>query len=410
MKFLYNAAILFYHLAIRVASPFHHKARLFVEGRKGWLSGLKEKRDPAATYLWFHCASLGEFEQGRPVMEAIRQKFPRYKIALTFFSPSGYEVRKNYPGADYVGYLPVDTPGNARLFIDTLHPAMAFFVKYEFWFNYISGLKKRGIPLYLVSGIFRKEQLFFSRMPWGNWFRGMLESFTHLFVQDEDSAVLLKSAEVSHYTISGDTRFDRVALLANSSQPVPIVEKFSDGKPVLIAGSTWNPDEELLVPFIEAEEGWKFIIVPHEVTPGNINRLTRLLKKEPLLFSQATPANIDHHDVLIVDTVGLLSSLYRYGTNAYIGGGFGVGIHNILEAATYGLPVFFGPNYHKFREACQLVEAGAAFPVTSTESFREQVLKVTRDERLYRNVSQIASDYVKKNQGATQAILKRVHL
>lgn len=410
MQCLYNAVLFLYHLAIRMAALFHPKARLFIEGRREWHSRLKGKRDPQATYIWFHCASLGEFEQGRPVIEAIRQQFPRYKIALTFFSPSGYEVRKNYPGADYVGYLPVDTPGNARRFIDTLDPAMVFFIKYEFWVNYISFLKARAIPLYLVSGIFRKEQLFFSRMPWGKWFRGILKNFTHIFVQDEDSAALLSSIGTGNFTVSGDTRFDRVAAIAKSSQPVPIVEKFSAGKPVLIAGSTWNRDEELLVPFIEGQENWKFIIVPHEVTPGNINRLTRLLKKEPLLFSQATPENITLHDVLVVDTVGLLSSLYRYGTIAYIGGGFGVGIHNILEAATFGLPVFFGPNYHKFREACQLVEAGAAIPVTTSESFTEQALRVTGDNQLYEQLCHIAADYVKNNQGATSSILKKVTL
>ncbi len=408
MKTIYSFVIWVYHMLIRCAAPFHGKARLYIRGRKGWERQLREKVDSEGRYLWFHCASLGEFEQGRPVIEDLHEHYPHYKIALTFFSPSGYEVRKNYALADYVGYLPADNPVNASLFLDILRPEAAFFVKYEFWYFYISQLRKRSIPLYLVSGIFRKEQPFFSPMPWGKWFRELLGSFTRLFVQDEASARLLSSAGINQFTITGDTRFDRVAAIANSSQSLPVVDKFSEGKPVLVAGSTWKPDEELIVPFLNSHPGWKFIVVPHEVSDANINRLTSMLKKRWVLWSRITEEDAALYEVLIVDKVGLLSSLYKYGTYAYIGGGFGVGIHNILEAATFGMPIFFGPNYQKFREACRLIDLGAAFPVTSTGSFTAQLSRLAENPELLNKCSEIAKNYVKNNGGATRKILQEV--
>ncbi len=408
MTIIYNAGIFFYHLLIRILVPFNKKARLYYTGRKNWLSSFRASIDSSARYIWFHCASLGEFEQGRPVIEAVRKELPQYRIILTFFSPSGYEVRKNYPLADVVCYLPADTPRNAFLFIDTVRPETVFFIKYEFWYNYIKQLKKRGIPLFLISGIFRKNQVFFTKMPWGRWFREMLRAFTHFFLQDQGSADLLSGIGIEVCTVSGDTRFDRVATIANSSQPVPIVEKFSEGNPVLVAGSTWNPDEELLVPFINNYAGMKFIIAPHEVTRGNINKLVQMLKKPVILFSQATESKIGSFDVMIIDSVGILSSLYHYGTFAYIGGGFGVGIHNILEAATFGLPVFFGPNYSKFREACQLVEKGGAFPVSSAESFRQALMRLVENPEILKNASETALYYVNINRGATMSILNFV--
>ncbi len=310
MKIIYPIVIFMYHTLIRCVAPFHKKARLYVQGRKGWQRQLKDKLDRNGHYLWFHCASLGEFEQGRPVIEAIREDFPQYKIALTFFSPSGYEVRKNYPLADYVGYLPADTPKNAALFLDLLHPEAAFFVKYEFWYHYITLLRDRAIPLYLISGIFRKEQLFFSHMPWSGWFGEILKSFTRLFVQDEASAALLSSIGIDRYIVTGDTRFDRVAVIANSSQPLPVVDKFSEGRPLLVAGSTWKPDEELIVPFLNSQQGWKFILVPHEVSVANINRLTSMLKKPWVLWSRLREEEARDYEVLVVDKVGLLSSQY----------------------------------------------------------------------------------------------------
>ncbi len=400
--------VFFYHLAIRLMVPFNPKARLFYSGRKNWLTALCKSVDPQARTIWFHCASLGEFEQGRPVIETLRKAHPEYKLLLTFFSPSGYEIRKNYPLADIICYLPKDTSKNAALFLDTVRPEKVFFVKYEFWFHFLDQIKKREIPLYLVSGIFRKEQRFFGKMPWSGWFRGSLRPFTHFFVQDEASLSLLSSIGFGNCTISGDTRFDRVADIAKSSQPFPIVDKFSDGKQVLIAGSTWKPDEELLVPFMEQYDGMKYIIAPHEVSVQNINRLTRMLKKPAVLFSKADEKDIRDYEILIIDSVGKLSSLYRYGTYAYIGGGFGVGIHNILEATTFGLPVFFGPNYRKFREACQLVDKGAAFPVRSEEEFRRAIFRLTGDPEKLKTTSGKALDYVNSNLGATAQILQKV--
>ena len=407
MRFLYDIALFFYHLSIRVVAPFHSKARLMVRGRVNWQESLREKRIPGEKYVWIHCASLGEFEQGRPLIEALRKEHPGFRIALTFFSPSGYEIRKNYPLADIVAYLPFDTRRNARTFISLLQPSAVFFVKYEFWYHYLHTLRQENLPTYLVSGIFRKSQPFFADMPWSRWYLGFLKNLTHLFVQDEPSAFLLRNAGIDQCTVSGDTRFDRVATIANSSQPLPLVEKFSEGKQLLVAGSTWKPDEELLVPFIEVSRGWKFIIVPHEVTPANVNRLSRMLKTPPLLFSQATEENVAGHEVLIIDSVGLLSSVYRYGTIAYIGGGFGVGIHNILEAATFGLPLFFGPNYHKFREAVQLEEQGAAFPVTTTEAFMGTLSRLTSSPEIMAKTRATASDYVQNNRGATMKILQK---
>jgi 3-deoxy-D-manno-octulosonic-acid transferase len=405
MRIIYDASIFLYHLLVRILALFSKKATLYVQGRKNWLSGLKASIDGNSRYIWFHCASLGEFEQGRPVLEAIRSVYPQYKIVLSFFSPSGYEVRKNYSLADVVCYLPPDTRKNAHLFIDSFRPEMVFFVKYEFWYHFTEQLAARGIPLYLVSGIFRKSHRFFSNMPWGAWFRKTLGHFSHFFLQDQESARLLERIGFRNSTISGDTRFDRVASLAKSSQLFPVVDKFIGGNPLLIAGSTWKPDEELLVPFINRQEGLKFIIAPHEVTSRNINRLIQMLKKPTVLFSKIEETNIHLFDIIIVDSIGKLSSLYRYGHFAYIGGGFGAGIHNILEAATFGLPVFFGPRYRKFREACQMVEKSAAFPVTSTEAFRIAISRFMDHPEELKKVSQISSEYVKNNLGATAVIL-----
>jgi 3-deoxy-D-manno-octulosonic-acid transferase len=407
MRIIYNTGIFLYHLLIRVLVPFNKKAKLYMKGRKNWHAGLKTSIDRDSRYIWFHCASLGEFEQGRPVMEAIRRKYPQYKLILSFFSPSGYEIRKNYPLADVVCYLPADTHRNASLFIDTIHPEKVFFVKYEFWYHFLRTLKERKIPVYLVSGIFRKGQRFFSKMPWGAWFRQIPGYFTHFFVQDEKSAGLLAGIGYRNSTISGDTRFDRVAAIANSSQLFPVVDKFREGKPLLIAGSTWEPDEELLVPFINRQSGLKFIIVPHEISPPHLNRLIRMLKKPAVLFSKLNEADIHLSDVIIVDSIGLLSGLYRYGTFAYIGGGFGAGIHNILEAATFGLPVFFGPRYSKFREACQLIDWGGAFSVTSAEAFEKALSRLIDNPEELKRTCLVSSDYIKNNQGATNIILKK---
>jgi len=408
MSLFYNIGIFLYGLAVRVAALFNNKARLFVSGRKHWHSSLQEKVDKNARYIWFHCASLGEFEQGRPVIEEIKKQFPQYKIALTFFSPSGYEIRKNYEGADLVCYLPLDTKKNAVKFLETLQPEKAFFVKYEFWHNYLSELDRRNIPLYIVSAIFREKQLFFQNTPWGHWYRKMLFQFEHIFIQNEQSAALLKNIGVTKFTIAGDTRFDRVAAIAKSAKQFPDVEKFRQDKLTLIAGSTWKPDEEALAEFINNSSNIKFIIAPHEVTPANINRIHQLLKKPAISFSKAQNSDLSQYDVLIIDSIGILSSLYQYGNLAYIGGGFGVGIHNILEAATFKLPIIFGPNYLKFKEAVDLVAQKGAFPITGISDLKQALNLLISEKNELKNASEVCRKYVEKNVGSTKLIISKV--
>jgi len=408
MTFIYRVGILFYSLAVSVAALFNEKARLFVAGRKNWQKKLAEKVDPSAKYIWVHCASLGEFEQGRPVIEEIKTRFPHYKILLTFFSPSGYEIRKNYPLADIVAYLPVDTANNAGAFLDIVQPEKAFFVKYEYWYFFISELKRRSIPLFLVSAIFRENQVFFKNTPVGRWYRKMLFGVEHFFVQNDVSAKLLQAVDISQFTVSGDTRFDRVAAIAASAKEIQLIEKFRGNAPLVVAGSTWKPDEELLATFINNSNGVKFIIAPHEVSETNINRLQQFINKPAICFSKAGSADMNKFDVLIIDSIGLLSSVYRYGSFAYIGGGFGVGIHNILEAATFGLPVVFGPNFRKFKEAVDLTNDGGAFSISTQTHLNKTFNHLLTDKNALKNASEISQRYVAKNVGSTQIIIKKV--
>lgn len=408
MTLIYKAVIFLYSVIIHVFSIFNEKARLFVRGRKNWEENLSQKIDRNAKYIWFHCASLGEFEQGRPVIEELKEQFPEYKIVLTFFSPSGYEIRKNYALADVVAYLPMDTKRNVNTFLDIVKPEKVFFVKYEFWYFYISELKKRNIPHYIISAIFRENQQFFRNTPWGKWYRKMLNRVEHLFVQNEKSGELLKTIGISNFTVSGDTRFDRVAAIAKSSKEIPIVEKFRGNSQLIIAGSTWKPDEELLAAFINQSNNIKFIIAAHEVSAANINRIQQLLKKPAISFSKVSETEIDKFQVLIIDSVGLLSSLYRYGDVAYIGGGFGVGIHNILEAATFGLPVIFGPNYKKFKEAVDLTFEGGAISISNSDELRQVLNNLMNDKNELGKASKICSNYVEKNVGSTKVIINKV--
>jgi 3-deoxy-D-manno-octulosonic-acid transferase len=405
---LYSIAIAFYAVATRVAALFNEKAKLFVTGRKNWEQLLKAKIDPAAKYIWFHCASLGEFEQGRPVIEAVKEQFPAYKIVLTFFSPSGYEIRKNYALADVISYLPLDSKRNARSFIKIVNPEKVFFVKYEYWYNYINELHHRKIPLYLVSAIFRKEQPFFSKTPWGNWYLKMLFKVEYLFVQNEISGELLKSVGIKNYTIAGDTRFDRVAAIAAGVKEIPPIEKFKGNSLLIVAGSTWKSDEELLISFINQSSGIKYIIAPHEVSVANVTRIKQSITKPVIEYSKVQLHEIDGFDVIIIDSIGLLSSLYRYGDIAYIGGGFGVGIHNILEAATFGLPVIFGPNFKKFKEAVDLTDAGGAIAIDGLTGLNAALRKLTEDETHRIKAAEISKNYVAKNVGSTGVIIKKV--
>lgn len=397
-----------YSLFAHVLSFFNEKARLFVNGRKNWRKILSEKKDSGARYIWMHCASLGEFEQGRPVIEEIKNQFPDYKIALTFFSPSGYEIRKDYELADIVMYLPLDTKQNAKDFLELLKPEKAFFVKYEFWYNYISEMWKRKIPLFIISAIFRENQQFFKDTPWGKWYRKMLYRFEHIFVQNETSAKLLESIGINNYTVSGDTRFDRVASIAKGFKNFPIVEKFKGNSQLIVAGSTWRPDEELLAEFINQNTQVKIIFAPHEVSDININRLTQMLKTSVARFSQIEKYDVEKLQVIIVDSMGILSSLYKYGEIAYIGGGFGVGIHNILEAATFGLPIVFGPNHQKFQEAVDLKSGGGAFPIHDFYQLRTIMNTLINDKNALRKASETSRNYVAKNIGSTILIIKKV--
>jgi len=406
MKYLYDIGILIFTLVVRLASPFSEKARLWFRGRKGWEQALKDGVNPNDMNMWFHCASLGEFEQGRPVMEELKKQRPECRIILTFFSPSGFEIRKNYPGADYVCYLPADTPPNARKFIRAVNPSAVFFVKYEFWKNFISETSSKGVPLYLISGIFRPGQHFFRW--YGGFFRKMLFSFTHIFVQDTGSERLMKEAGLQNVTVAGDTRFDRVVQIAEAAKEIPQLSLFRGSEKLFLAGSSWPPDEEIIVKYIKSHPGsMKWVFAPHEIGSGNIERLSKLVGEGVVKFSGFTDKEKDAR-VMIIDNIGMLSSAYRYADIAAVGGGFGKGIHNILEAACWGIPVLFGPNHGKFREALMMKAEGAAKSFSSYGDFETAVDDWLSDEKSYVNAADSAREYVRKNSGATAAIINKI--
>jgi len=408
MSFLYNIIIQFYYWFIQLAALFNTKAKLWVDGRKGIFSRLANDFNDNSRVVWFHAASLGEFEQGRPVMEAYREKFPGTRILLTFFSPSGYEIRKNYRGADYIYYLPIDTPRNVKRFIDIVNPDGVIFIKYEFWFNYLDYLNKKNIPVYVISAIFRPEQHFFKG--YGRWARKQLKKITTFFVQDERSKQLLVSAGINNVLISGDTRFDRVSRIASQKKDFPLIEKFSKGKQVLLAGSSWPPDEKLLFALFNGTiKNLGLIIAPHEIDEERIKSIFSLFgDQNPVPYSQLNEQNIASTNVLVIDGIGFLSSLYQYCDVAMIGGGFGKGIHNILEAATFGKPVVFGPNFDKFAEAKSLVGQKGAF-VVNENNFEDIVFQLFNDSGMYKNASDAGKSYIEQNRGATQLILKHLN-
>jgi 3-deoxy-D-manno-octulosonic-acid transferase len=406
VAFFYNLSIWIYLLLIHFAALFNKKPKQWIRGRKNIFEKIGKKVKKEDKIVWFHCASLGEFEQGRPVIEKFRKQFNEYKILLTFFSPSGYEVRKNYEGADYVFYLPIDTPANAKRFLNLINPSAVFFVKYEFWFNYIKEIKNNKIPLFFISVNFRKNQHFFKW--YGGWFRKQLKGITHIFVQNKESLELLKTVGVEQVTVSGDTRFDRVADITRQVKSFPVIQKFCQGSEVFIAGSSWQPDEEIITKFINSEKtNYKFIIAPHMVDKPHIASLMDMIKKgHVVLYSEADEDNVMYAKVLIIDSIGILSHVYKYGKIAYIGGGFGSGIHNTLEAATFGMPVIFGPKYHKFREAIDLIKAKGAFSIKNETEFINIVLKFYNDPEYLKKTSEIAKNFVQTNIGATDIILK----
>ncbi len=388
-----------------IGALFSEKTKQFVDGRKGLLTKIIAEFDTHNQQVaWFHCASLGEFEQGRPVIETFKKQFPEYKIVLTFFSPSGYVVRKNYALADYIYYLPLDTASNAKQFINTINPTIVFFVKYEFWHHYLSELKKKSIPIILFSSIFRNSQIFFKS--YGSFYRNILKCFSHIFVQDDNSIALLKNIGITNITLTGDTRFDRVWDICQKTTEIPVAKAFKSASKVMVIGSSWTEDHEVLIPFINQSEGMKFIIAPHEIKDGENKKLIQKIKKTTILFSQATKNNASNYQVLIIDNIGMLSSLYQYGEYAYIGGAFGSGLHNILEAATFGLPIFFGDKkYKKFNEAKELIAEGGAFVINNTVSLKEKFDLLNENPAQHNQSSKTCKNYVKSNTGATKTIL-----
>lgn len=399
---LYNTGIVAYQSLLRLVAPFIPKARLWVNGRHNWIRRLEQQlAGNTRPVAWFHAASLGEFEQGRPVIEAFRAQYPGYAILLTFFSPSGYEVRKDYDGADYIVYLPADTPANARRFVELVKPQIAFFIKYEFWYNYLRALRAARVPIISFSAIFRPNQLFFK--PWGQFYRNMLRYFDHILVQNQESVSLLKSINNTDVTLAGDTRFDRVAQVVTTKKAIPIAESFKRTSPLLVVGSAWPEDMAVLIPFLNAfHKPLKVIIAPHEIHSDEIERWRSQLTGRSIRFSQVAESDNATADILFIDNIGMLSSLYQYGEFAYIGGAFKQGLHNILEAATFGMPLFFGPEYGKFQEAIDLVNEGAAFPVNNVAELTSAFAEQYEDTR---KSSQISRQYVQRNIGATTRVM-----
>jgi len=407
MKLIYTLGIRFYYLLILIASLFNKKAQLWLNGRKNQFKRLDQNFSKKEKTILFHCSSLGEFEQGRPVIEAYKKKYPEHQIVVTFFSPSGFEIRKNYDLADLVCYLPLDTKSNALKFIDIIQPDLVYFVKYEYWYYFLKEFNKRDIPVYLISAIFRENQAFFKW--YGAWYRKILDLFKTIYVQNQHSLKLLKTINVKNAVLSGDTRFDRVADIATKPKKLPLVEQFAFNHLILICGSTWPKDEEYLFNYINSSDlKFKIIIAPHEVHDSHIKQITALCKKPFIKYSEANESNISGKQVLIIDSIGLLSSLYQFGDIAYIGGGFGVGIHNTLEAATFGMPVIFGPNYQKFMEAKELIKRGAAISYSEQEHLNSSLNELLKEEDTRNRKSIIAKSFVKENIGITNQILEAI--
>lgn len=430
---MYNIAIYIYLIGVAIGSLFNKKIKKMWRGEREAVDLLKEKVDPTAKYVWFHAASLGEFEQGRPLIEQLRATHPEYKILLTFFSPSGYEVRKNYEGADIVCYLPLDTIRNARRFLRAVHPVMAFFIKYEFWYNYLHILRHRGVPVYSVSSIFRPGQVFFKW--YGRNYAKVLHCITHFFVQNEVSLQLLKGIGIDEATVVGDTRFDRVLQIKEQSKELPIVEAFKGingkgdackedlsedackddlsengckGCKVFVAGSSWQPDEDIFIRFFNDHPDWKLIIAPHVIGEDHLAYILDKLQMKAVRYTQATEQSAAEARCLIIDCFGLLSTIYRYGEIAYVGGGFGVGIHNVPEAAVWGVPVLFGPNNKRFQEAQDLLACKGSFEVTDYDSFNTIISRLISDDKFRHQCGEASANYVKSRSGATDIIMKSV--
>lgn len=405
---LYSLGIAAYTAAIKAVAPWKPKARKWVEGRRGIFERLEAAVSGSSKpIVWIHASSLGEFEQGRPVIEMIHERYPEYRILLTFFSPSGYEIRKDFAAADWVFYLPADTPRNVRRFLDIVRPKFAVFVKYDYWLNYLKELKNRKIQTYIFSSLFRRDSIFFK--PWGWMFRRALTTFELIFVQNEESKTLLAEIGFDNAIVAGDTRFDRAAALPAQAMRFPLIEQFKGADRLFIVGSSWRPDEDLLIPFVNAHPDVKFVIAPHEMEQPRIERLISECTGGVVRYSECRSASdVEGARVLIIDVIGILNQLYQYADWVYIGGGFGVCIHNTQEPATYGVPIAFGPKYHKFKEACDMIALGACCSVTTTEELEEWFAPLKADEQLRARTARIAADYIAANKGATELIVRTI--
>jgi 3-deoxy-D-manno-octulosonic-acid transferase len=406
MKVVYNIGILILTALAHLIAPFNSKVSLWIKGQKNWAGKIKETLKAGDRTVWIHCASLGEFEQGRPVLEAIKKVMPEFKIVLTFFSPSGYEIRKNYSNADCIVYLPADNPGNSAKFISLVRPEFAIFVKYEFWNNYISQLYENKIPLYLISAIFRQGQHFFKW--YGSFFREILKKFEIIFVQDKLSLDLLSGIGIENVIQAGDTRFDRVIQLTATARDIPQIDKFRGNEKLFLAGSSWKQDEEIIAQYINRfPDKMKWVFAPHEIDKANIERLVKLFKVPVVKFSELNGISTEAR-VLIIDNIGMLSSAYRYAYISAIGGGFGKGIHNILEPACWGIPVMFGPRFKKFREAVELIASGGAKSFVTYKDFELILTEWLATTDHYTMAAREAGDYVKQHIGATDIIIKKI--
>lgn len=402
----YNLGIVIYTILIRLVSPFYPKARQWSEGRRGMIERMSVDMADAENVVWIHVSSLGDFEQGRPLVDYVKANYPDYKILLTFFSPAGYEVRKNYPNADYVYYIPADTRREVCRFLDVVRPKVVVFVKYEFWLNMLIELRNRNIRTFIVSSIFRKNSIFFN--PFGGIWRKALHSFETLFVQDEASKRLLAEIGVTNVVVAGDTRFDRVIAIAESAERVDVVEQFKGGSRLFVAGSTWERDEEILLPLINGNPDIKFVVAPHEMDEGRIERLLREVKGGAVRYTQLEQSNFADKQVLILDTIGLLSRVYGSADWAYVGGGFGAGIHNTLEAVVYGLPVAFGPKYRKFKEACDLISLGVGKSVADSAELKMWFDTLRDDSDKLAKIADLAKEYTLKQRGVTERLVKMI--
>jgi len=407
MYFIYNIVIVITGFLLKIITIFNKKINLFIDGRKETFIKLENAISKKDKVFWFHCASLGEFEQGRPIIEKVKKENPTIKIVVTFFSPSGYEVRKDYKVADVVCYLPLDTKKNVQQFLNSIHPELVFFVKYEFWPNYLRALKKRNIETLLISGIFRKNQTFFKS--YGGWMRKSLQAFSYFFVQDENSKKLLHSIHFDNVSVSGDTRFDRVFEITKQNNELAFIDEFKNNHKILVAGSTWKDDELMLVNYInkEASNEEKFIIAPHNIHPQDIQKLKKDIKKPVVLYSEMGQKNLKYFQVFIIDTIGILTKIYSYATIAYVGGGFTkTGVHNVLEPATFGVPIVIGPNYNKFKEVVELVESKSCFVANNSKKLSLHLKKLFLQNKKRELAGNIAKKYVEERTGATTKIIK----